>query len=457
MDKRFEPHARLAAIIFLLIGCFFVLRPFLAAMLFAACVGISSWPLYLLLLERLKGRRNLAAAIMTLSLLLVIVLPLALVTYNLADNVSRIYEQIRAALEAGGLHPPAWLASIPVVGDTIAGYVERLLADREELLNLGKTMLEPARHFLASGGILLGTGLAQTSLAVFVSFFLYRDGQQLSRALMTGAGRIIGDSAPGVGLTISRTVRGVMYGLLGTALAQALVAVIGFLIAGVPAVALLGVATFIFSLIPVGPPLIWGGAAIWLFNDGQTGWGIFMLVWGALLISGVDNVVKPMLISRGSSLPFLLVLLGVLGGVLAFGFVGIFIGPTLLAVLYSLLQTWTVGETTMPQGKDTLTLKKDDSRKSASRSRSCFGITLMSTMLGPFIFLTTMSKSTKVMRWPCFGISPSLTMIKPPTDSTSSSPSSSFSISMPRMRSSEKMGRLALPIRVPSLCLSQSF
>ena len=243
MDKRFEPHARLAAIIFLLIGCFFVLRPFLAAMLFAACVGISSWPLYLLLLERLKGRRNWAAAIMTLSLVLVIVLPLALVTYNLADNVSRVYEQIRVALESGGLHPPAWLASIPVVGETIDGYVRRLLEDREELLNLGKTMLEPARHFLASGGILLGTGLAQTSLAVFVSFFLYRDGQLLSRALMTGAGRIIGDSAPGVGLTISRTVRGVMYGLLGTALAQALVAVVGFLIAGVPAVALLGVAT----------------------------------------------------------------------------------------------------------------------------------------------------------------------------------------------------------------------
>jgi len=101
----------------------------------------------------------------------------------------------------------------------------------------------------------------------------------------------------------------------------------------------------------VGPPLIWGGAAIWLFNEGHTGWGIFMLVWGALLISGVDNVVKPMLISRGSSLPFLLVLLGVLGGVLAFGFVGLFIGPTLLAVLYSLLQTWTVGATSVPQVK----------------------------------------------------------------------------------------------------------
>jgi predicted PurR-regulated permease PerM len=132
-----------------------------------------------------------------------------------------------------------------------------------------------------------------------------------------------------------------MYGLLGTALAQAAVAAVGFLIAGVPGVAMLSVATFLFSLIPVGPPIIWGGAAIWLFSQGSTGWGIFMLVWGTFLISGVDNVVKPMLISRGSSLPFLLVLLGVLGGVLAFGFVGLFIGPTLLAVALGLLRNWT--------------------------------------------------------------------------------------------------------------------
>jgi predicted PurR-regulated permease PerM len=132
-----------------------------------------------------------------------------------------------------------------------------------------------------------------------------------------------------------------MYGMLGTALAQAAVAAVGFLIAGVPAVALLSVATFVFSLVPVGPPLIWGGASIWLFSQGMTGWGIFMLVYGTVVISGVDNVVKPILISRGSSLPFALVLLGVMGGVLAFGFVGLFIGPTLLAVALGLLRNWT--------------------------------------------------------------------------------------------------------------------
>ena len=341
MDKRFDYFGRLAAVVFLLIGCFYVLRPFLAAMLFAACVTISSWPLYLLLLRRLNNRRTLAAAVMTLSLVLIIVVPLALVTYNLADDVSRVYEQIKGALDAGAIAPPAWLKDVPLIGDSIDGYLRRLIGNRAEMLELARNMLEPARRFLLAGGILLGSGVAQTSLAVFVSFFLYRDGQNLLEVLAMGLRRVIGDNAPQVTLTVSRTVRGVMYGLLGTALAQALVAVLGFLIAGVPAVPLLGIATFVFSLIPVGPPLIWGGAAIWLFNHGSTGWGIFMLVWGFFLISGVDNVVKPMLISRGSSLPFLLVLLGVLGGVLAFGFVGLFIGPTLLAVLYGLLRNWT--------------------------------------------------------------------------------------------------------------------
>jgi predicted PurR-regulated permease PerM len=122
---------------------------------------------------------------------------------------------------------------------------------------------------------------------------------------------------------------------------QALVAALGFAIAGVPAVPLLSVLVFIASVAPIGPPVVWGGAALWLFAQGQTGWGIFMVIWGIFLISGVDNVVRPMLISRGSSLPFLLTLLGVLGGVIAFGFVGMFIGPTLLAVGYSLISGWT--------------------------------------------------------------------------------------------------------------------
>ena len=152
--------------------------------------------------------------------------------------------------------------------------------------------------------------------------------------------RVVGTQTENLLDIIYSTVRGVMYGLLGTAMAQGVVATIGFTIAGVPGALLLGVITAIVSLVPIGPPLIWGAAAIWLFFQGDTGWGIFMLLWGFFLISSVDNVVKPILISRGSNLPFILGLFGVLGGLAAFGFVGVFIGPTLLAVALSLSQAW---------------------------------------------------------------------------------------------------------------------
>ncbi|MGO4379348.1 AI-2E family transporter [Pseudoduganella sp. RAF53_2] len=341
MEKRFQPYSRLAAIVFLTIGCLLVLKPFLAAILFAAAIAISSWPLYQKLLGRMKQRRTLAAAVMTTSLVLVILLPLALVTWNIADNAAEFYHGIKDALDAGTIEPPAWLKQIPMVGEQVDAYVRNILSSKEELVAVAKRYMEPARHFLLGSGIVLGSGLAQVSLAAFVAFFLYRDGATLVAALHVALDKIMGEHSKQVAETVSRTVSGVMYGLLGTALAQAAVAAVGFLIAGVPAVALLAVATFLFSLIPVGPPLIWGGAAIWLFAQGSTGWGIFMLIYGTLVISGVDNVVKPMLISRGSSLPFLLVLLGVLGGVIAFGFVGLFIGPTLLAVALGLLRNWT--------------------------------------------------------------------------------------------------------------------
>jgi predicted PurR-regulated permease PerM len=343
-------YTRLGTVLLLGLGCVFVLRPFLTAILFAAAVVISSWPLYLRLLARMRGRRTLAALTMTMSLTLLVIIPIALVAYNLADDVAGTFEQVRAAITQGELHPPSWLGRLPLVGGWLEQYVHGLFASREQMTELAKRMLEPARHFLMSGGLILGGGVIQMSLAAFVSFFLYRDGLALTRVLQVGAAKVLGERAAKVSTTVSQTVRGVMYGLLGTALAQALVAAIGFAIAGVPAVPLLAVLTFITSLVPVGPPMIWGGAAIWLFSQGSTGWGIFMLVWGLVLISGVDNVVRPVLISRGSSQPFLLTFLGVLGGVIAFGFVGLFIGPTLLAVGYSLISDWTgVGEELVPK------------------------------------------------------------------------------------------------------------
>jgi predicted PurR-regulated permease PerM len=340
VDKRFEQFAQFAIVILLVGGCYLVLEPFLTATLLAAVACVSTWPLYLWLLRKFKGRQNLAALTMTLSLALVVILPLALVAYNMADNVTAFYNALIQVVESDPPAPPAWLRGIPIIGKSADAYWNLVATSQAELAILEQRLLEPAKNYLLAGGIILGQGVMEMSLAAFISFFIFREGTVLAGFLVVAMARLVGSHVEDILGIINNTVRGVMYGLLGTALAQGVVAAIGFAIAGVPAPLLLGVVTFLFSLIPVGPPLIWGGAAAWLFYQGETGWGIFMLLWGFFLISSVDNVIKPILISRTSNLPFVLGLFGVMGGVLAFGFVGIFIGPILLAVAYSLIKEW---------------------------------------------------------------------------------------------------------------------
>ena len=342
MEHRLDYYAKLAAVLMLVAGCILVMKPFLTATLFAAVVCVSTWSLYLRLLRRMKGRQNLAALLMTLSLSLLVIMPLAVVAYNLADNVTAFYNEIQLTIELGPVYPPSWLKDVPIVGASAHEYWQLLATSQVEMDALANRLLVPVKNFLLAGGLFLGQGVMEMSLAAFVSFFFYRDGLSLLRFLNLMMDKIIGIHTENVLGIINNTVQGVMYGLLGTALAQGIVATIGFAIAGVPAALMLGSITALLSLIPVGPPLIWGGAAIWLFYKGTVGWGIFMLLWGFFLISSVDNVVKPLLISRSSKLPFILILFGVIGGVVAFGFVGVFIGPTLLAVAYSLLTEWSL-------------------------------------------------------------------------------------------------------------------
>jgi predicted PurR-regulated permease PerM len=342
MEKRFEYFAHLAAVLVLAAGCFLVLMPFLAAALLAAVICISTWPLYLRMERRMQGRKFLAALGMTLLLVFIIIVPLALAAYSVADNVTTLYDALRQAVAAGPREPPAWLKGVPLVGEAVNEYWHLISSSQEEVLSLANRMLEPAKNLLLAGGLMIGQGVLEMSLAAFICFFFYRDGEAIMSYFARAIDRVIGNHAEDVIGIITGTVRAVMYGLLGTALAQGFVATIGFAIAGVPAAILLGLATFLLSLLPVGPPLVWGGVAIWLFYQGRPGWGVFMLLWGFFGISGVDNVVRPLLISRSSNLPFILGLFGVMGGILSFGFVGIFIGPTLLAVGLSLLKEWTV-------------------------------------------------------------------------------------------------------------------
>jgi len=183
--------------------------------------------------------------------------------------------------------------------------------------------------------------LLELALALFVAFFFYRDGASLAARARDGLSRLLGESGPRLLSVAGNTVKSVVYGVLGTALVQAMLMLVGLLIAGVPNAVLLAFVTGITSPLPIGPPVVWLGAAAWLYATAGWGWAVFMLAWGLGLVSMADNVVRPLLISRGGTTPIVVTLLGILGGVIAFGFLGLFLGPTLLAVGYSLVSEWT--------------------------------------------------------------------------------------------------------------------
>lgn len=340
--SRFEQFARIAAIALLLLGCFFVLQPFLGAILFAAVLCFSTWPVFVRLRDKVGGRSWLAALILVLVLIVALALPVALAAQSLVVNSADMVERVRAFLEQRETFDlPGFVKDAPVVGPLIDDYWQRLIRSQAELVALGKRFADPAKALLVGLGAAVGQGFLQILIAIFVAFFLYRDGERVRALLLEGLRRLAGPlQGEALLATAQNAVRGVVYGLLGTAFAQAAVAVIGFLIAGVPAPFLLGALTFLLSLVPMGPVVVWGGAAIWLYVHDGMGWAIFMIVYGTAVISSVDNFVKPILMSRAGGLSMLLVVLGVFGGAIAFGFIGLFVGPALLAVGWSLTQLW---------------------------------------------------------------------------------------------------------------------
>jgi predicted PurR-regulated permease PerM len=324
----------------LVIGCLVVLAPFVTALLMAVILTYSTWPLYARLRTSVGGRKNLAAGLMMLAACLILIAPFVFVAFSLADSATELVDAVRKSFESGPPALPEWITGLPLVGETLKNYWRNLSHDSGRLLEELKGLISPARSVLVFGGGILFAGLLQLGLAVLVAFFLYRDGEAAAEKITRITSRIGGARGRHLLNIGGSTVVSVVYGILGTALAQGVLAGIGFLIAGVPGAALLGLATFLLSVVPVGPPLIWIPAALWLFVHGSTGWAIFMGLWGLLVVSMVDNVLKPMIISHGSNLPFMLVFLGVLGGAAAFGFVGIFLGPTLLAVGYRVINEW---------------------------------------------------------------------------------------------------------------------
>lgn len=331
---------RITLIALLIVGCVTVLHPFMTAILFAAIVCLFTWPLYYRLWLRLGKRDTLAAITMTLLLLIALILPMAYLAMNLADSATTLLDELELALQHLQPHAPNWMHSLPVIGDQVSDAWERATVSHEELMKLLRQYYEPMRAYSLQAVQLVIGGFMQLLLVVFVAFFFYRDGKKLAGNISAIVRRLGGTLGEEMLVLSCNTVKGVMLGVFGTALAQSLVALLGFLMAGAPMPLLLALATFFLSVIPFGPPIIWGGAALWLYSHGEYGWAIFIALYGLLAISSVDNVIKPILISHSSHLPVLLVVLGVLGGALSFGFIGIFLGPTLLAVGLTLITHW---------------------------------------------------------------------------------------------------------------------
>lgn len=389
--RRLEQMLGGLALLLLLIGGFTILKSFMTAIMWSIVLGFSLWPAQRLLTRWFGGRRTIAAIVVAITVFFLLVGPLVLLGFSLADDAAVLGKTTRRWIESGSEKPPEWVQRLPIVGDEVTSYWLEFTADRKRWMeqinraaedvppkativmpidssaepeHAGPYLNDPERSRAAESripellGQLLGwvrswlpgvtltilKGFVQVALSVLLTFFILRDGQALGQRVAIAAARIAGNRGQRLITVAGNTVRGVVYGIIGTAVAQGLLAGFGFAIAGVPAAALLGLLAFFVSALPIGPPMIWIPATIWLFNQDRTGWGVFMAIWGTFVVSGVDNIIKPYLISHGSKIPFVLVFLGVIGGAIAFGPVGVFLGPTLLAVLYRILDEWSATE-----------------------------------------------------------------------------------------------------------------
>lgn len=278
---------------------------------------------------------------MTLMLAIVLLGPIALIGTVLTENVATLGERLRAAMESG-MPAPHFLDDVPIVGKPLAEKWNQLVADGT-LTAEARQLLGSAVQRLLGAAAVVGSGIAELALSIFCTFFFFRDGEAAVHRVSDIAKQVAGGRGERLLSVGHLTLKGVVYGVLGSVFAQALLSTFGYWLAGVPAPFFLGLATGFFGIIPAGVGLVWIPATLWLFHVDQTGWGIFVLVWSVVLVGNIDSVIKPLFVSRGTDLPLLIILIGILGGAIAIGFIGLFLGPTILAVLYALMREWSPG------------------------------------------------------------------------------------------------------------------
>lgn len=319
-----------------------ILSPFAVAILWATMIAVACWPLFLKLEARLGKRRWLAVAAMFGVMLAVFVLPFVAAVATLIDNTDKIVAFVKALSQPTVPPPPAWLAGMPLVGDRLAEWWAAAQADPQSLVARAAPYLGKLVQWLASHAGDVGLLLVNILLTIVLATVMFANGEVAASQLRRAAQRLGGERGLQAVQLSAMAIRGVALGVVVTALIQATFAGIGLGITGVPVAALLTAAMFLLAIAQVGVGPVMIPATIWLYWSGDTFWGTVLLVWTALTLT-MDNVLRPWLIKRGADLPLLLIFAGVIGGLLTMGLLGIFVGPTLLAVAFMLFTAW-IGE-----------------------------------------------------------------------------------------------------------------
>ena len=319
---------------------FWVVQPFLASAIWAAMIVIATWPVLTRLQGWLGGSRAAATALMTLSLLMMLVVPLTLVIGTVAANANDLIAKA-GTLQSFTMPPaPEWLARVPIVGGPLVEGWQRLSASR--LADHAATVAPYVAALVAwMAGTMQGFALLmlQFLLTVAIAGVMYAKGEIAGEALLKFGRRLAGEDGDRVIRLAGQAIRAVALGVVLTACAQATLAGLGLVVAGIPFAPVLTAITFVLCLAQIGPLLVLAPSIGWLFWSGANGPGWMLLVW-TLLVAPLDNILRPILMTKGADLPLLLVFTGVMGGLLAFGLIGIFVGPVVLAIGYTLMGAW---------------------------------------------------------------------------------------------------------------------
>jgi len=317
-----------------------ILKPFLGAAIWALTIVTATWPLMVSIQSRLWRRRSLAVAVMTVVLLCVLVVPLWLAIGTIVSNADQIAGWVKYMSAFEFPPPPAWLAGLPLFGDDlVAAWNKVAVAELQDFLKKLAPYGGTAIRWFATevGGF--GALVLQFLLTVVFAALLYARGEQATSWIKRFGRRLAGPRGEDSIRLAGQAVRGVALGVVVTALAQSVLGGVGLAVAGVPFAAVLTSVMFMLAIAQIGPLLVLGPAVAWLYWSSSTGWGTFLLLW-TVVVGTMDNFLRPILIKKGADLPLLLIFVGVVGGLIAFGLIGIFVGPVVLAVAHTLLSAW---------------------------------------------------------------------------------------------------------------------